>query len=312
MKNRRLVLFLLISFILSFFFFKDALLYGLLQRSAKNHFSVFSAEKLIVWPNFFEVRGLELKTVPGAPCHFSLKGADAVIKVSPLLVSRRSLLFVSAGRMVLRDLQCGSFSLRRLDFNLIRDSSGTYSDSRLKIDALSFQDKQIKNLEGVFVLYPDFIILQHVDFQGVGGNITSVGRIDFKDGVTRLDVKIHLENIEIGELMRVLGMEKRVDAAGLFTGDILLVLKGGRLEALGGGLKSVTGGKFIMLDTSLMDKGMAPGPVANIVVENLKNYYYDIGYIDLQNEQQGIKMNVRLEGQAGNRQLEIVWHGGVS
>jgi hypothetical protein len=327
MKNRRWILFIVICLFSSLFFFKDALLYRIFEEGFKDHSLVFSAKKCVVWPNFLEVKGLELKTMPRASSPFFLKGADAVFKVAPVLACKRSLLAVREAHMTLTGLQAGSFSLDRFNFDLVPHANAAYADARFSIDTLSFQEKKITKGEGVLAVYPDHVLLQEVKFQGLDGNIVSSGRADFQDGAIRLDMKVRFENIEIGELMRVLGMEKRVDAAGLFTGDILLVSKGGWLESLGGELKSVRGGKFIILDTSLMDKSIASGPAqkgrtdpfqlgsgpaANIVIENLKNYYYDIGYINLQNEQQNIKINIRLEGRAGSRQLDVVWHGGVS
>jgi len=46
----------------------------------------------------------------------------------------------------------------------------------------------------------------------------------------------------------------------------------------------------------------------NIVVENLKDYHYDIGSAKISNEGQNIKIDLLLEGQAGKRQFEVVWH----
>jgi hypothetical protein len=75
-----------------------------------------------------------------------------------------------------------------------------------------------------------------------------------------------------------------------------------------GDLDSVTGGKMIVKDPSLVNSGSLKGQPANLVVENLMNYYYDIGNIRVRNEGQNIKIGIFLKGPSGQRNLEVFWH----
>jgi hypothetical protein len=275
MRNKRAAFLVLALLVVSFIFFKDSLAWWLLQKNLKKSFpgSVSSVRKLVVWPVFFEIKGFELKSAPFSSPDFSIQDANADIKFS---ISRS-----------FKGLAC-----------------------RLWVKSANYNDIKIKDIDGVFWISPSRISLQGIRARAFGGDIFITGRIDLMALGPNLELKASLRNIDIRELMQALGMEKRIDSSGLFSGDIRLAWQGGVLKVLDGKLNSVTSGKFIILDTSLVDKSMAVKSAANIVVENLKNYYYDIGYIDLSNVGQDIKMIIQLEGQGGSRHLEIVWHGG--
>ncbi|MBI5873959.1 MAG: YdbH domain-containing protein [Candidatus Omnitrophica bacterium] len=275
MRNKRAAFLVFALLAVSFIFFKDSLAWWLLQKNLKKSFpgSVSNVTKLVVWPVFFEIKGFELKSAPFSSLDFLIQDANADIKFS---ISRS-----------FKGLAC-----------------------RLWVKSANYNDIKIKEIDGVFSIVPSRVSLQGIRARAFGGDIFITGRIDLMAKAANLELKVRLDNIDIRELMQALGMEKRVDSSGLFSGDIRLAWQGGVLKALDGKLSSISSGKFIILDTSLVDKSMAAGDAANIVVENLKNYYYDIGYIDLSNEGKNIKITIQLEGRAGSRHLEIVWHGG--
>lgn len=124
-----------------------------------------------------------------------------------------------------------------------------------------------------------------------------------------LSAVISFQDIDLKKVMALLGSDKAVEATGRFSGEVVVCAKGLEIVDVRGQLTSSDGGSFIITDPSLARQALSAGQNENIVIENLKNYHYDIGKVELRNSGQDIKMDIVLEGKTGQRSLELVWHG---
>ncbi len=300
---------LLIVF-LSILIFKDRLFLGLVKLGFKKAFvhSAFDASSLTVWPGYIEVKGFGIRQTTGGIETFKAGGGQARIRFSTFLLFKNPVLAVKEGDCFIKDIRLGESTVNGVSFRALKNASGDYLDSVLEIENASFKKGKGRDFKGIFRLGRDFILFDEISGSLLGGGISSTGRLVFGKKAWALDSKVHFEKIELRELLKAFQAEKGVKTSGSFSGDVRIVLENGYLRDLSGRLDSVAGGDFIITDTSLLGNNLMGGQAANIVVENLKNYHYDIGNIQINKEGQDIRMTILLEGKAGSRDFKVIWH----
>lgn len=315
MKNRVLV-FLLVFVLLTaaMLVFKDRVAFFVLRKSLIQAFgpAQFSARSFSVGPASLDIGDFVLKIPPEKrPLKgLSINGERLHVRFSVWGLLSRSPLAVKKADIMMREAVLGAFSSRNIRISAVKNVTGKYLDVGLSVDSAVMRDAKVKRVKGVLRIFPSSIAIDGLSVEAVGGVLNFSGELSLASLPLTADLKVSAANVEMGKFMEALGMAKRVEASGLFNGDIRIALKGSVLTRLEGGLTSLTGGKFIILDTSLMDKSLAQGQAANIVIENLRNYHYDIGYITLSNEGQAARAGIKLEGKTGARNLDIVLHSG--
>lgn len=313
MKNRALVvLFAFVLLAAALFIVKDRVALLVLRKTLVQAFgpAQFSAKGVSVGPASLEIRDFVLK-VPsgkGALAGLAVSGERLSMRFSALGLLSRSPLAVHKADIVVREAGMSAFSGRNIRLSAIKDPSGKYLNVGLSVDSAVLRDAKIKRISGALRVFRASVEIDSLSVEAVGGVLKFSGSLDLASLPPVADLKVSADRVEMGKFMEALGMAKRVEASGFYSGDVRLVLKGHALTHLEGGLTSLTGGKFVILDTSLMDKSLAQGQAANIVIENLRNYHYDIGYITLSNEGQAARAGIQLEGKTGARHLDIVWH----
>lgn len=317
MKNRALVVLLALVFLAAgFFVVKDRLALFVLRRSLAKAFGPahFSAKSFSVGPSSLDIREFVLKAPPEKkPLEgLALNGERLVVRFSAWGLLSRSPLAVKKADILVREASLGAFSSRNIRISADQNASGKYLDVRIGVDSAIWRDAKVKRVNGSLRVFPTSVETDLVSVEAMGGVVKLSGFADLSREPLGADLQVTADHVEMGKFMEALGMAKRVEASGLFSGNVRIVLEGRELTRLEGALTSSTGGKFLILDTSLMDKSLAQGQAANIVIENLKNYHYDIGYIAFANERQAVKASIQLEGKAGSRHLDIILHAPLS
>jgi len=85
---------------------------------------------------------------------------------------------------------------------------------------------------------------------------------------------------------------------------------GATIQQIQGDLStSQAGGKLTITDQRFLDNlARTSRQPLDILVESFKNYYYNIGIIKLGMEEGDLILDVRLDGEAGMRHLNIMVH----
>ncbi|MFA5038568.1 MAG: YdbH domain-containing protein [Candidatus Omnitrophota bacterium] len=261
----------------------------------------FSAQEIRVWPTSFTVRDFSLIHKDSS---FNLSGprASALFSFSPFF--RQPLLYVKKADLLVDSVDSGPWQLRAFSLAAQRHSHWPFLQARMTLGSLRFQDKEFKNISASVWIGSHQLLIHEIRAQALGGDIRLKGSLQGDS----FSAVIRFQGIDLKEVMDLVGGGKAVDATGVYSGEVILSWRDGNLLDLRGVLDSATGGRFIITDPALAREAISPGQNQNIVIENLKNYYYDIGKIELRNSGQDIKMDVVLQGGTGRRSLELTWH----
>ena len=299
--------------ILSLLIFKDRIalqsIRNILNKAMPG--TVLNADKIVVWPSTLEVKEFDIKKAASKSSKGAqLSGGSAVIRFSLLGLLGDPLFALNEAHIKTKELRYEDLAAQDLLIELFRNRRSRYLDSVLDVKALNYGDVKVGELKARFKFSRDFIIFDEINSLALGGKVFGTGSMFFKEKLWILDLKAQLEGIDIVALLKAFGANKGIEASGVFSGDITVVLENGLIRDLKGELASAGGGQFIVTDTGLLDNNLKDMQGANIVVENLKNYHYDIGYVKIRNEGQDIRLDIVLQGQEGSRNLEVDWHRG--
>ncbi len=158
-------------------------------------------------------------------------------------------------------------------------------------------------------LLGDRLSVTRLEARLLGAAVTLSGQASFGASTFDAEGQVDVRGLDVAELIRALKLRERMDATGIYGGRLSFTVRGGQVLTLSGTLISEEGGRFYVSDASMLKGAGAGGKAGNIVVENLKNYYYDKGKIVCGLEGRNVKLDFMLDGSAGSRQMEVVWHG---
>jgi len=296
------------------FFFKDVL--AARWISARIHRLVpdaqFRAQEVSVGLASIVLRDFSIVqkargTLPG----WELRGDAAVVRVSLWGLIGDPFLAVRQADIRLELVQFGPVIVRGVDLQAQKHPSWPYVGVRVNINAAAYQQKEVKDIVSFVLINKHVVLVERAEAGILGGHMRTTGFIETPRGLSEPGIYsfvVHLKDVQLKDVMAFLGSAKKLDASGVFNGEAVVIWKAGRLHLLRGELNSISGGWLWIKDPSLLGQAVSDPGRQNIVIENLKNYYYDIGKVELRNLGQDIRMDVVLEGEAGRRSLELFWH----
>jgi hypothetical protein len=173
---------------------------------------------------------------------------------------------------------------------------------------LSQGKKALTNISGLGRLTGDKFILDEMRGSLCGGTVVAKGESRFAGPTPKVEGHLVFKQIRMDELVRELEMEKKVSLTGIFSGPVDFSLGPDGINGLLGHLDSEGGGRLVIVDNGALNQSLGKSPAANIVVENLEKYDYDIGKVILGKEEESLKAQISLEGAGGRRHLEVYWH----
>ena len=97
---------------------------------------------------------------------------------------------------------------------------------------------------------------------------------------------------------------------GRLNGDLVFENRGTEISILNGKLSNLgSGGMLIIKDTKFLENmARNTGQSTDLLVENFKNYHYNIGSIKLFLENNNLALDTALDGETGKRDINIVLH----
>jgi hypothetical protein len=245
--------------------------------------------------------------------HVTFKRADASVQASNVRLTV-GYDFFALGRGVIRSAELTADMIKTAGWQatkvLVR-AERIPGERRIRVSletaSISQGEKAVRDIKGTFDLDDQTISSSSVQARVTGGVAVARGVARYKETGAPIEIDVAFQDIRLDDLIKALEAEKKIDADGLYSGPVKIVLRSGELQHLEGHLVSLTGGRFIVKDPSMLDTSSLDKETANIVIENLKDYHYDIGNVFVGQEGGDIKLNILLEGSWGQRNLNIFW-----
>ena len=311
MKSRLawvVVLFFIITAILSF---KEKIVLYAINKTLNKYEpgSVFYTKEFSLWPGYVRLQNFSIKY--GSP-ELNLTGKNVLFKFSLFSLFKGDLSAIDKAEAEISSLSYDVLDLEDIRIAFSKDKETRLLNSPLNIKRMTYKKAVSNGIKGRFrmdskTLYFDDIAIPI--FSGIArcsGSVILMG-----ETAPMVDIALQLEHIDLSEVMKFLEAEKRVEATGTYSGNIQIIIKGAEIMKIGGELKSEGGGRCTIVDDPTVERNLLSGNGLNIVVENLKDYHYDIGSAKISNKGQNITIDLLLEGQAGKRQFDIIWHRSV-
>lgn len=313
MKKKYFVIVLVFFCLVLAVYLRNSFVSSLIKNSFKKIFptSRVSLKSVNVMPLSLDVRQLEIQSGARAPMDFDLKKINIHLRFSFMRFFFDKFFGINNGRLTLETGTCAGGEFEKFSLLLSRSDFFKSMDLLGTLENVSFQKIKAKNITWKARLWRDKALIRQVDIDIFGGHAQGSGHVLFDKTGWALSLALVFKEIDIADLIKALGAEERLKVTGIYTGPVRLIIRNGQIKELTGNLDSRGKGEMIIKDTSLLGQNTIQKEAANIVVENLKNYYYDIGNIKIRNMGQDIKIDISLKGQTGERNLGVVWHGSM-
>lgn len=180
--------------------------------------------------------------------------------------------------------------------------------ARFYTRSVSQGEKMVQDIRGVFMIDVQTIASSSLEARLAGGTAAASVLIRYKEKGSPFSADVAFKDIRLKDIIKAVEAQKKIEADGVFSGPVKIVVRWGKLQHLEGQLVSTTGGRFSVKDTSLIDPSLLKEKTVNIVIENLKDYHYDIGKVFVGQEGGDIKLRLLLEGSGGQRDVDLYWH----
>jgi hypothetical protein len=198
------------------------------------------------------------------------------------------------------------FNLSNFSLKAAQGSSeGYFGISQMKYDKLNISAiKSAVRLLGK-ELFLDGVSACALDGD-IGGNLKFRIALDIDYGA---DLKF--TNLDIARFINDFDLKEKFEMTGRLGGDLTLKGKGTDIEILNGRLSSLESGGMLMIKDTKFLENMARNinQSLDLLVENFKNYHYNIATIKLFLDKSNLIIDAALDGETGKRNLNIVLHG---
>ena len=168
--------------------------------------------------------------------------------------------------------------------------------------------KDLTQIAGRALLRKDGLTVTGLQGLFADGLVSVNGEAAFGAPGFRMEGVLEMIGLNAAELVRIFDFGERIQATGAFSGQFSFIFDGSRFLALSGGLLNKAGGRVHVIEAPALPD-VVLDTATNIVVESLKNYYYDRGELSVSLEERNVKIDFMLDGPAGRRDITVVWHG---
>ncbi len=274
--------------------------------------SVFYTKEFSFWPGYARLQNFGIKNIKNVSPTLSFNGQKALFKFSLFSLLKGDLSVIDKAEVVISSLSYDVLGLEDIRIAFSKDKETRLLISPLDIRRMTYKKAVSKDIKGRFRMDPKTLYFDDIVIPIFGGIVRCSGSVLLiGDAAPVVDMVLQLEHIDLSDVMKFLEAQKRLQATGAYSGKIHILIAGQEIMKIGGDLKSEGGGQCTIVDDSIVERNLLSGNGLNIVVENLKDYHYDIGSAKISNKGQNIQIDLLLEGQAGKRHFEVIWHRSV-
>jgi uncharacterized protein involved in outer membrane biogenesis len=179
----------------------------------------------------------------------------------------------------------------------------------LTIGSITYNKAQIQELNGIVHGRDTNIFLDFLSVKTFGGRLE--GSVSLQLGANPqylADLKV--EDMKIERVISDFDLDEKIQMDGRVGGSLILEGKGTDMQVLSGNFASEqSGGTLTIKDTRFLENIARSGnqPV-ELLVDNLKNYHYNTGTVNVSLVEDGLNLEMALDGAEGKRNLNIMLH----
>lgn len=247
---------------------------------------------------------LILNTLEFSNLNLNFKARDLFLEANLSFELRPLSGHISYFHLKIKNFKKANLKITDAILNVSRDSLGEFL-----IQTLKYKKLKIEDIDGITKLENNNLYLNSLTAKILNGEAT--GNINFKiHKIPEYEAFLNFINCDLTTLAKDFELGEKFQISGLLNGKLILKGKATFLEILRGNFYiPMPGGILTIRDTQFLRKiSQATDQSYDILVESFKNYYYNIGKIDLIFDDGNLVMEVNLDGQAGKRNLVIVVH----
>lgn len=196
------------------------------------------------------------------------------------------------------------FNLENAFLKIGEDHKGEFVLERVKYNKIVLAD-----IKSTVILDGSRIIFDSIGFNFCGGRMEST--LDVKlDKDFQYNFRLKAFDLDLSRLNKDLELTEKFEMTGSVKGA--LNLRGGLLNIGyldGNFFTSEHGGILVIKDTGFLENiSKRTKQPLHLLVESFENYKYNIGLINIGKANSNIVLDVKLNGNAGKRELTIVLH----
>lgn len=177
----------------------------------------------------------------------------------------------------------------------------------LSVVKLQYNQLVLRQLTARPALVGKTLLLSDIAFQSLGGKGSGQARVSF-DQSYKADFLFN--NLSLAAVVNDFKLKEKVDMTGILNGRISIAGKGQKMEILDGGF-STDGqeGSLAVKDTKFLENiAKNTNQPANIIVDSLKDYRYNVGLMKLFLKDSGLNIDTEFNGPQGKRALSVTVH----
>ena len=241
-----------------------------------------------------------------------LESFDIKIKQASIVYSLPSLLNRRVTKFKLEEVTFGGLALKELELIRIQIQLAPRKvqvSGDLNIPQIKYQKAKIGPLQAKLKIDNKVLYLDSLTAQIFNGK--AEGRISLNlDKKMDYQADLNFIDLDIDRFIRDFDLKERFQMTGILEGKVYLTGSGATIQQIKGDLAtSQAGGQLTITDKRILENlARTSQQSLDILVESFKNYYYNIGIVKLGMEEGNLVVDVRLNGEGGARNLNIVVH----
>lgn len=196
----------------------------------------------------------------------------------------------------------------RLEDALLKFDNGSKSGD-LRIPWIRYNKAKIDNASAKLRLKDKILYLDALKAQVFEGNVEGAMAVNTGKNMD-YEVNLNFIRLNIDRFISDFDLQERFQMTGRLGGRVYLKGMGLNINSLSGELRTdEAGGVLTITDKRFLENlARTSQQSLDILVESFKNYHYNRGVMKLGMDKGNLILDVRLEGQAGQRDLNITVH----
>ncbi len=253
-----------------------------------------------------------LKIGRGAPIFKSVEVSDLVLDLNMLNMTTRAnlglRLNLPAQSLDYLNLKINTFSIFGLQLeNVLLEFGPDSEQGQFSLLSLKYDKFSAADIKGN-------IKLQDMTFSAYGVSAKVL------NGIVQLDLKIDkglcysldmkCADFDIEKFIQDFNLREKFDMTGKLNGTLKVKGQANRIEMLEGDFSTLLpGGKLVITDTKFLENmAKTTRQPTSLLVESFKNYWYNIGVMNLGLEKGNIFLKINLQGDTGKRDFNLILH----
>lgn len=248
---------------------------------------------------------LLVKSVGLSNCNLDLKAKD--ITVNGVVSLQVNLIDKTVDYL---DIKIDSLGIQDLNVRTISFAAAQgSSEGRFGIRQIKYNKLNISDIKSQVMLSGKELFLENVRAKAYEGDIG--GSVKLKlDHDFSYDAVLSITDVDIARVIDDFDLKEKFEMTGRLSGDSAFKGKGPSIEILNGTLSSLgSGGMLIIKDTRFLENmARDTNQSLDLLVENFRDYHYNIGTIKLSLDNGNLILEIALDGEKGKRTINIVLH----